>query len=68
MTKTINQIEESSSKKSYFGFMKGTVKINDDIVNCSSVSDWEVNNESTISPLEPPLLQRSQHLIAYGAD
>lgn len=32
-------------KKSYFGSMKGTVTINDDIVNFSSESDWEQNND-----------------------
>ena len=30
--------------KSYFGFMKGVMKINGDIVNFSSQSDWEANN------------------------
>ena len=30
--------------KSYFGFMKGVMKINGDIVNYSSESDWEANN------------------------
>ncbi len=34
---------DNKNKKSYFGYMKGTVKINDDIVNYSSESDWEVN-------------------------
>ncbi len=29
---------------SYFGFMKGVMKINGDIVNFSSESDWEANN------------------------
>ena len=31
--------------KSYFGFMKGTAKINGDIVNYSSAADWEANND-----------------------
>jgi len=31
--------------KSYFGFMKGTIKIKDDIVGYSSAQDWEVNND-----------------------
>lgn len=31
--------------KSYFGFMKGTAKIADDIVNCSSEEDWEANDD-----------------------
>lgn len=39
------QDSNKDSKKSYFGFLKGTVKINDDIVNCSFESDWEVNND-----------------------
>jgi len=30
--------------KSYFGFMKGVMKINGDIVNFASQSDWEANN------------------------
>ena len=30
-------------EKSYFGFMKGTIKIKDDVVNFSSESDWEVS-------------------------
>ncbi|HJD57662.1 MAG: type II toxin-antitoxin system Phd/YefM family antitoxin [Rickettsia sp.] len=33
------------NKKSYFGCLRGTVKINDDIVNFSCESDWEVNND-----------------------
>lgn len=32
-------------KRSYFGFLKGTVRINDDIVNCSFESDWEISND-----------------------
>lgn len=28
-----------------FGVMKGTIKINDDIVNFSTESEWEVSNE-----------------------
>ncbi|WP_425362535.1 type II toxin-antitoxin system Phd/YefM family antitoxin [Candidatus Tisiphia endosymbiont of Hybos culiciformis] len=31
--------------KSYFGCMKGTIKIKGDIVNYSSELDWEVNND-----------------------
>jgi hypothetical protein len=30
--------------KSYFGIMKGSLTIKDDIVNHSSESDWEINN------------------------
>ena len=30
---------------SYFGFMKGTAKINGDIINYSSAADWEANND-----------------------
>ena len=30
--------------KSFFGFMKGTIKIKDNIVNYSSEHEWEVNN------------------------
>jgi antitoxin (DNA-binding transcriptional repressor) of toxin-antitoxin stability system len=36
---------EEKKVKSYFGFMRGTTKIRDDIVNCSFESDWEINNE-----------------------
>lgn len=31
--------------KSYFGCMKGTAKIKEDIINYSSASDWEVYHE-----------------------
>ncbi len=30
-------------KKSYFGFLKGSIKINDDIVNTTFEDEWEVN-------------------------
>lgn len=36
---------EQSEKKSCFGSLKGTIKINDDIVNFSSETDWDVTNE-----------------------
>lgn len=31
--------------KSLFGFMQGSVKINDDIINYNSDTEWEMNNE-----------------------
>ena len=37
-------ITPHQNRKSYFGFMKGVMKINGDIVNYSSESDWEANN------------------------
>ena len=37
--------EKSENQKSFFGSMKGTVKINDDIVSYSSEADWEANHE-----------------------
>lgn len=37
-------IAPHQSRRSYFGFMKGVMKINGDIVNYSSESDWEANN------------------------
>ena len=30
---------------SYFGYLKGYIKINEDIINTSSQDDWESNNE-----------------------
>jgi prevent-host-death family protein len=36
---------EVKGKKSYFGCTKGVITINDDIVNESFESDWEVNND-----------------------
>lgn len=38
----INKVE---NRQSYFGFLKGTIKINDDIVNCSFESGWETSND-----------------------
>ncbi len=38
----LNKVEIS---KNYFGCMKGTIKIKDDIVNYSSEQDWDVNND-----------------------
>lgn len=35
----------TSDKKSYFGFLKGIVKINNDIVNNSFKFDFEMNND-----------------------
>ena len=37
--------ENSKISKSHFGSLRGTIKIKDDIVNFSSESDWEVNND-----------------------
>jgi len=34
----------TKAPKSYFGFMKGTAKIKEDIVNYSAESYWEVCN------------------------
>jgi len=31
--------------KSFFGSMKGTITIQDDIVNFTTQSEWEVNND-----------------------
>ena len=39
------EIDTKENKKSYFGCLRGTVKINDDIINSSCESDWEVNND-----------------------
>ena len=33
----------NTEKKSYFGFLKGNIKINDDIVNSSFEDEWEAN-------------------------
>lgn len=33
------------NKKSYFGSSRGAIKINDDIVNYSSESDWDINKD-----------------------
>ncbi|QQV74502.1 hypothetical protein H6P87_00036 [Rickettsia tillamookensis] len=35
------EIDTKENKKSYFGCLRSTVKINDDIVNFSCESDWE---------------------------
>lgn len=37
--------DNSIKLKSLFGCMKGSIKINDDIVSYSNESDWEINNE-----------------------
>lgn len=37
--------KESKNQDSYFGYMKGTIKIKGDIINYSSEDDWEINNE-----------------------
>lgn len=39
------EIDNKQNKKSYFGFLKGTVKINNDLINFSCESDWERNND-----------------------
>ncbi|CEO16750.1 hypothetical protein RMONA_01705 [Rickettsia monacensis] len=39
------EIDTKENKKSYFVCLRGTVKINDDIINSSCESDWEVNND-----------------------
>lgn len=36
--------DKTKEPKSFFGFMRGTVKIKDDIVNFSSELDWEACN------------------------
>jgi antitoxin (DNA-binding transcriptional repressor) of toxin-antitoxin stability system len=36
--------DSTKGPRNYFGFMKGTAKIKDDIVNYSSELDWEVCN------------------------
>jgi prevent-host-death family protein len=38
--------DKNTKKKSYFGFLKGSIKINDDIVNTSFEDDWESNSEA----------------------
>ncbi len=38
-----NQTNEK--QKSFFGSMKGNIKINGDIVNFDASDDWEVNND-----------------------
>jgi prevent-host-death family protein len=45
VAKVVPLEDKMIDKKSYFGSMKGTVKINDDIVNYSSELDWDVNND-----------------------
>lgn len=35
--------DEQNTKRSLFGSLKGTIKINDDIVNFSSEEDWDAN-------------------------
>ena len=35
--------EKGEKKKSYFGFLRGSIKINDDIVNTTFEDEWEVN-------------------------
>lgn len=39
------EVDDKENRKSYFGFLKGTVKINNDIINYSCEADWEVNND-----------------------
>lgn len=34
-----------NDRKTYFGSIKGVVKINDDIINHSVKSDWEINDD-----------------------
>lgn len=36
--------DSTTAPNSYFGFMKGTTKIKEDIVNYSSEADWEIYN------------------------
>jgi prevent-host-death family protein len=36
--------DKTKEAKSFFGFMKGAVKIKDDIVNFSSELDWEASH------------------------
>lgn len=45
VAKVVPLENDSSEQKSYFGSMKGTVKINDDIISFSSELDWEANND-----------------------
>lgn len=37
--------DTTNKQKSFYGSMRGTIKIKDDIVNFSSASDWECNND-----------------------
>lgn len=46
IAKVVPLLEDNKDiRKSYFSFLKGTVRINDDIVNCSFESDWEANHD-----------------------
>ena len=38
-------INNETENKSFFGCMKGMLTIKDDIVNFSTQSEWEMNNE-----------------------
>jgi|GEM_PF-1900365 antitoxin (DNA-binding transcriptional repressor) of toxin-antitoxin stability system len=41
----IAPLDKNYKSSSYFGFMKGTVIINDDIVNASFEDEWDINHE-----------------------
>ncbi len=43
IAKVVPLDEVFEKKKSYFGFLKGSIKINDDIVNTTFEDEWEVN-------------------------
>ena len=43
IAKVVPLDDKGEKKKSYFGFLRGSIKINDDIVNTSFEDDWEVN-------------------------
>jgi prevent-host-death family protein len=38
------EVNTKTTRKSYFGFMKGTLKISEDIVNNTFEEDWDANN------------------------
>lgn len=38
-------LDKKSDVQNYFGFLKGSVTIKDDIVNYSSESDWDTCND-----------------------
>jgi prevent-host-death family protein len=43
IAKVVPLDDKSEKMKSYFGFLKGSIKINDDIVNTTFEDEWEIN-------------------------
>lgn len=39
------ETSDNAKQKSLFGFMQGSVRINDNIINCSFEQEWETHNE-----------------------